>query len=242
AGHNQHMTGNTITFMGNGTNSVKTPRSFGFQDSTTGGTGYDGLVIDSNVFQLASTATGAEIENGVWENGHNDDNNSHISITNNQLLGTQGVHDFDRALMLSSQTTNMVIDGNQFTDVDNVFYSSKSQGHSVGDQFTFTNNTLTRAGGADGIFLQNVTNDPTPIHVTINWAANNTIDGFTGVRGLNELSTQATGSSRPSSGATDLDSVNAIGPVSTAFVDDSWAGAGRFTDPDGIGTGVGPVA
>src|SRR5262249_10354141 len=39
AGHNQHMTGNTITFMGNGTNTVKTPRSFGFQDSTTGGTG-----------------------------------------------------------------------------------------------------------------------------------------------------------------------------------------------------------
>src|SRR5262249_5776347 len=115
AGHNQHMTGNTITFMGNGTNTVKTPRSFGFQDSTTGGTGYDGLVIDNNIFQLGSTSTGNELAYGVWENGHNDDNNSHISITNNQFLGRQGVDDFDRALLLSSQTTNMVVDGNQFT-------------------------------------------------------------------------------------------------------------------------------
>ena len=59
--------------------------------------------------------------------------------------------------MLSSQTTELVIDGNTFTDVDNVFYIDDfAGGTEAGDRFTFTNNVLTRVGGADGIFLRNV--------------------------------------------------------------------------------------
>src|SRR5262249_12724611 len=110
----------------------------------------------------------------------------------------------------------------------------------AGDRFTFSNSTLTRVGGADGIFLQNVSTGG--VHVTINWNTSNTIDGFSGVRGLNELSTQATGSSRPTGAATDLNAVNGVGANPTTYVDASWSAAGRFTDPDGIGTGVGPVA
>ena len=55
-GIDQQITNNTITFFGNGTNSAGA-YSFGFQNGTTGGTGYDGLLIDNNQFQIASTST-----------------------------------------------------------------------------------------------------------------------------------------------------------------------------------------
>jgi autotransporter-associated beta strand protein len=246
AGQNQHITGNTVTFQADGTNGGgSAARSYGFQNGTTGGTGYNGLLIDGNTFQLSATsatAANSEIVTGVRENGHNDDNSSSIAITHNTFLGRAG-DDFDRGLMLTSQTTGLLIDSNIFTDVDNVFFArDASGGTDPGDQFTFTNNVLTRVGGADGVFLQNVTTDPTPTHVIINWGINNSVDGFAGVRGLNELSVAATATSRPLSGATDLNSVNAIGAKSSVFVIAGSAGAARFTDPDGIGTGVGPAA
>jgi parallel beta-helix repeat protein len=241
-GANQQLTGNTVNFEANGTRTAGTgARSFGFQNGTTGGTGYNGLVIANNTFQVLPSAT-TEVVTGIWENGHNDDNSSQISIVNNKFLGLPG-HLFDRGLMLTSQTTGLVIDGNTFTNVDNVFFArNASGGTDPGDRFTFTNNVLTNVGGADGIFLQNVSSDPTPVHVVINWNINNTIDGETGIRGLNELSTQATHASRPNTGASDLNAVNAIGPITDTFVKSDWGTAGRFTDPDGIGTGLGPIA
>ncbi len=244
-GTDQHMLGNTINFEADGTNNdpVWGPASsFGFQDGTTGGTGYDGLEIENNTFQLVGSSFTSETVTAIWENGHNDDNSSHITISGNQILGIQGVKDIDHGLELSSQTSNMQIDGNTFTDVNDVFYADHSVGASAGDQFTFTNNILTRVGGADGVFLQNVTDDPTPVHILINWDINNTIDGETGVRGLNELSTQATHASRPTSAASDIDSVNAVGARPVVYVDTHWSGADRFSDPDGIGSGAGPVA
>lgn len=244
AGANQQITGNTVEFQGDGTRVIGTgARSFGFQNNTTGGALYDGLLIDNNTFQLLASSTGVEIVHGIWENGHNDDNTADISITSNFFLGRQGVDDFDRALFLTSQTDGLVIDGNTFTDVDNILFSRNAAGGvEPGDEFTFTNNILTRVGGADGIFLRNVTDDALPITVVVHWNINNTIDGFTGVRGLNELSTQATGASRPLSAASDINAVIAEGAVTDAFVDDNWGAAGRFTDPDGIGTGFGPIA
>lgn len=240
-GINQHITGNTVTFQADGILGTA-GRSYGFQNDTIGGTAYDGLLIDSNIFQIAATANG-EIVTGVRENSHNDDNASDISITQNQFLGIQGVRDFDRGLMLTSQSTGLIVDGNLFTDVDDVFFArDASGGTDPGDQFTFTNNVLTRVGGADGIFLRNVTTDPTPTHVVVNWNINNTVDGFTGVRGLNELSVNAAATSRPLTGASDLNSVNAIGAKTTVFVDDDSASAPRFSDPDGIDSGVGPAA
>ena len=62
-------------------------RSFGFQNNTTGGTGYNGLIIDNNTFQVLATSNGIENVYGIWENGHNNDNNSHITITHNKFLG-----------------------------------------------------------------------------------------------------------------------------------------------------------
>jgi parallel beta-helix repeat protein len=241
-GTNQQLTGNTVNFEANGTRTAGTgARSFGFQNGTTGGTGYNGLVIANNTFQVLPSAT-TEVVTGIWENGHNDDNSSQISIVNNKFLGLPG-HLFDRGLMLTSQTTGLVVNGNTFTNVDNVFFArNASGGTEAGDRFTFTNNVLTNVGGADGIFLRNVTDDPTPITVVINWNINNTIDGETGIRGLNELSTQATHASRPNTGASDLNAVNAFGPITDTFVKSDWGTAGRFTDPDGIGTGLGPIA
>ncbi|MBO0698827.1 MAG: right-handed parallel beta-helix repeat-containing protein, partial [Zavarzinella sp.] len=239
-GINQQLTGNTVNFQADGARNVGTgARSFGFQNGTTGGTGYDGLVIADNTFRLLPSS-GTEVVTGIWENGHNDDNSSHISIVHNQFLGVPG-RLFDRGLMLTSQTAGLVIDGNTFTNVDNVFFArNASGGTEPGDRFSFTNNVLTNVGGADGIFLRNVTDDN--ITVVINWDINNTIDGETGVRGLNELSTQATHANRPNTGASDLNAVNALGPITDTFVKSDWGTAGRFTDPDGIGTGLGPIA
>ena len=78
----------------------------------------------------------------------------------------------------------------------------------------------------------------TPFDIPIYWDISNTIDGETGIRGLNELSTNATHTARPSSGATVIESVF-ITPadVTPVFVDDNWSGEDRFSDPDGIGTG-----
>lgn len=246
AGQNQTMTGNTIEFMGNGTRTTGSgARSFGFQNSTTGGTGYNGLSIDHNIFKLLPSAVGgAEVVTGIWENGHNDDNNSHISIADNQFLGIQGQRKFDIALQLSSQTTNMAIDGNTFTDVKYVYWVGAHNGDVSGDQFTFTNNTLTRVGDANGVFLQNVASDAVPPYtITINWGTNNTIDGFTGIRGLNELSTQATGTSRPNGAATDLNAVVAFGPIQVDYVNASWGAQGRFTNPLAAPDGTpGPIA
>lgn len=241
AGQNQQVLNNVFTFDGDGTSAdINGPRSYGFQNTTTGGTAYDGLVIDGNTFQLAASANTSEAVYGVRENSHSDDDNADISITNNSFLGT-ATQDFPNALMLTSQTAGLIIDGNIFTDVDNVFFSRDgASGTDAGDQFTITNSQLTRVGGADGIFLKNVTTDN--ITTVINWNINNTIDGFTGVRGLNELSTQATATSRPLTGASDLDAVNAIGDVTTAFVDDNFPVTDRFADPDGIGSGAGPIA
>lgn len=244
-GTNQQMTGNTIDFEANGTNSSSSgPHSYGFQNGTTGGTGYDGLSIDHNIFQLLPSAVGgAEVVTGIWENGHNDDNASHISIADNQFLGILGQRQFDIGLQLSSQTSNMSIEGNTFTDVKSVFWVGTHNGDVPGDQFTFTNNVLARVGDANGVFLQNRIDNNSPADVVrINWNINNTIDGETGVRGLNELSVQATHASRPTSGASDLDSVDAVGAKPVVFVNPSWNGVSRFTDPDGIGAGVGPVA
>ncbi|HQU45072.1 MAG TPA: right-handed parallel beta-helix repeat-containing protein, partial [Pirellulales bacterium] len=242
-GHNQTMTGNTIDFMGNGTRTAGNGAfSYGFQDGTTGGTGYDGLSIDHNIFKLLPSAVGGtETVTGVWENGHNDDNASHLSIADNQFLGIPG-RQLDIGLQLSSQTSNMAIDGNTFTDVKYVYWVGAHNGDANGDQFTFTNNMLTRVGDANGVFLQNV-DAVTHATITINWNTNNTIDGFTGIRGLNELSVQATGQRRPSGAATDLNAVNGVGSMPVDFVNTNWGSPARFanplTTPDGT---PGPIA
>lgn len=245
-GQNQTMTGNTIDFMGDGTRTIGTgARSLGFQDGTTGADGYQGLSIDHNIFQLLPSAIGGhETVTGIWENGHNDNTGTHISIADNQFLGIQGQRQFDIGVQLSSQSTNMAVDGNTFTDVKYVYWVGAHNGDVNGDQFTFTNNTLTRVGDANGVFLQNVASDASPPYtVTINWGTNNTIDGFTGIRGLNELSTQATGASRPNGAATDLAAVDAFGPMPADYVNGSWGTQGRFTNPLAAPDGTpGPIA
>ncbi|HVX12146.1 MAG TPA: DUF4214 domain-containing protein [Pirellulales bacterium] len=245
-GQNQTMTGNTIDFMGDGTRTTGNGAfSYGFQDGTTGGTGYNGLSIDHNIFQLLPSAVGStEVITGVWENGHNDDNASHITISQNQFLGIQGQRLLDNGLQLSSQTSNMSIDSNTFTDVKYVYWVGTHNGDAPGDQFTFTNNVLTRVGDANGIFLQNRIDNAAPGDViTINWSTNNTIDGFTGIRGLNELSTQATGASRPTGAASDLDAVVAFGPMPVDFVNSNWGSPDRFSNPLTTPDGTpGPIA
>ena len=168
-GQNQTMQDNLITFQADGTRTLgysgpKKGASFGFQNGTSGGTGYNGLQIKNNTFQVGTTSTGVGGEEtyGIWENSHNDDNGSVITLSGNSFLGHAG-DDFDHAFLLSSQTTGLTITGNTLNGVDDVFLATKSQGHTVGDRYTFSSNTLTSVGGADGIFLQNVTNDPTPI-------------------------------------------------------------------------------
>lgn len=246
-GYNQTIQNNTVTFQADGTRMVgyggapKNGASFGFQNATSGGNAYNGLLITNNVFQVGLTSNMIEETYGIWENSHNDTAGTVLTLSNNQFLGRVG-DDFDHAFMLSSQSDALSIDGNIFTGVDDVFFASKSQGHTVGDAYSFTNSVAASVGGADGIFLRNVTNDPTPIHITVNWNINNTVDTKTGIRGLNELSTQATEASRALGAASDIAAVFGQGAQTTTAVDDNWGSPNRFTDPDGIGSGADPVA
>ncbi len=243
-GTNQTLQNNTVTFQADGLHTgTYTSASFGYQSGTSG-SGYDGLVLDGNTFQVGDTSTGTEVVFGIWENSHSDDNSSDLAITNNKFLGKSGDL-LDRALLLSSQSDGLVISGNTFDYVDNVYYVGPGQGPSVGDNFTFSGNTLTNVGGLDGIFLQNFSpyragTPPSPeVTVHIYWDSDNSIDGETGIRGLNELSTDATHAARPSSAATDISMVDAIPTdISTTYVDAGWTGEDRFGDPDGTGTGT----
>ena len=241
-GTNQTIQNNTITFQADGTRTEgyfgpKNGASFGYQCGTSGGSAYDGLLISGNTFQVSASSNGQEVTYGIWENSHNDVDGTSLQLVNNQFLGRSG-DDFDHAFLLSSQTNGLDISGNTFNGVDEIFSATSSQGHTAGDAFTFTGNTLINVGGSDGIFLQNVTNDATPITVDIHWHTSNTIDGETGVRGLNELSTDAAHATRTNTAATDLNHVFALPvPVTATFVDDDWSAADRFSDPDGLGTG-----
>jgi hypothetical protein len=236
-GSNQTIQNNTVTFQADGLHTgTSTSASFGYQSGTSG-SGYNGLVIDGNTFQVGDTSNGTEQVYGIWENSHSDSVGTTIHLTNNQFLGRAG-DDFDHAFRLTSQTDGLLISGNILDRVDEVFMAMKSSYHTDGDHYAFTGNTLINVGGADGIFLDNMTYQDTPYDIPIYWDISNTIDGETGIRGLNELSTDATHAVRPSSGATVIDSVF-ITPVNTTpvFVDAGWTGEDRFSDPDGIGVG-----
>ena len=239
-GIGQSITNNVITLRTDGTDSTRAA-SFGFQNATSGGTAYDGLQIDSNIIQVSDSIPTTALTFGIWENSHSDPDTADIAITNNQFLGNSG-DQFDRALLLSSQSDGLVISGNTFDYVDNVYYVGPGQGPTAGDSFSFSGNMLTNVGGPDGIFLQNFSPyRATPLSpevtVQIQWNLDNSIDGETGIRGLNELSIEATHASRASSAATDIDAVTGIPVPAAVFVDDTWVGEGRFVDPDGIGLG-----
>ncbi|MGL4460918.1 MAG: beta strand repeat-containing protein, partial [Planctomycetia bacterium] len=238
-GKNQTVVGNDVTFAGDGVPPVgETSFSFFFQNNTTGSDLYDGLSITNNVLRVGATSNGMEQIVGIWENSHNDTNTSVITIADNQFLGRTGDL-FDRGLMLTSQTDLLSIRGNLFQDVDDVYFARDvGRGTDPGDVFTFGPNTLVRVGGADGVFLRNVTDDPTPTIVGITWDAGSTIDGFTGVRGLNELSTQATGSARPTSAALNIAAVRAAPAPTVVYVNPAFSTAPRFGDADGLGTGL----
>lgn len=242
-GFNQQITNNHIYFNGAGTRTIGSgARSFGFQNATTGGSAYNGLEIGSNEFIVNPSSTGVELIYGVWENSHNDVDTTVISIHDNLFQGREA-DVFDRVLLLSSQTDLLEIEGNIFHNVDDVFFSSTNQGHSEHDVFTFGPNILENVGGPDAIFLQNVTNDSTPIHVSIVWDINNQIDTETGILMLNEMSTSAMHAARPLSGATDIEAVTATPmPFLEVYVDDDNAALDRFSDPDGVGLGLGPIA
>ncbi len=223
-GANQTIQNNIVTFQADGLHTgTSTSASFGFQSGTSG-SGYDGLVIDGNIFQVGDTSNGTEEIFGIWENSHTDGVGTTIHLTNNQFLGRAG-DDFDHAFRLTSQTDGLLISGNILDRVDEVFMAMKTSYHTDGDHYAFTGNTLTNVGGADGIFLDNLTYNDTPFDIPIYWDISNTIDGETGIRGLNELSTDATHAARPSSGATVIESVfitpTAVTPV---FVDAGWTG------------------
>ena len=127
-----------------------------YQSGTSGGSAYDGLLIDGNIFQVGETSTGTEEVFGIWENSHNDVAGTQIHLTNNQFLGRAG-DDFDHAFRLTSQTDGLLISGNILDRVDEVFMAMKTSYHTDGDHYAFTGNTLTNVGGADGIFLDNLT-------------------------------------------------------------------------------------
>lgn len=241
-GTNQLIENNTIRFMATGSRTVgyfgaSDPRSIGYQCGTSGGTGYNGLIIRNNLFTVKTAVTyGPDDFIGIWENSHNDDNASVIQIRNNSFIGLAGKL-LDQAFQLSSQTNQLSIDQNVFDYVDNIYYARSSTGLASGDSFPFSNSICTNVGGTDGIFLKNDFGQT--FKIGIRWYSNNSVDGYTGARGLNQLSTQV----RTSSAADDISLVTVPDAPTHMIVNGAWTGTyDRFADPDGIGNGYGPAA
>ncbi len=241
-GTNQLIENNKIYFKATGSRTVgyygaSDPRSFGYQCATSGGAAYNGLIIRNNTFTIRPAVSyGPDEFNGIWENSHNDDNSCVIQIKNNSFIGLPGKL-IDNAFLLSSQTNQLLIDQNTFDHVDNIYFARSSAAVAAGDIFPFSNSVCTNVGGADGIFLKNDFGGA--FKVGIRWYSNNTVDGYTGARGLNQLSTQV----RTNSAADDLSLVTVPDALGQMVVNTAWTGIyDRFSDPDGIGTGYGPAA
>jgi hypothetical protein len=107
-GANQKIQGNTLELAGNGVSSgANFASSVGMQSNTSGGSVYDGLVIDNNTLRVLN-AQSANPENilGIWENGHA--HSSNITVSNNQFLnqaaGNNPATNLQRAFRVTSHS------------------------------------------------------------------------------------------------------------------------------------------
>src|SRR5262249_11229959 len=123
-GTNQIIQGNTIDIAGNGTSDTGNnifAASIGIQSNTSGGSVYNGLLIDSNIINVLNAQT-ADPEGivGIWENG--EANTSNITVSNNQFISTAGGNNpalnrqsAFRVTSHSSPTTTVSYTGNTVT-------------------------------------------------------------------------------------------------------------------------------
>ncbi|HKB05407.1 MAG TPA: right-handed parallel beta-helix repeat-containing protein, partial [Gemmataceae bacterium] len=107
-GTNQTIQNNQIDMAGNGvSDGTNLSSTVGMQSNTSGGSVYDGLLIDGNVLRVldAQSANPARIL-GIWENGHA--HTSNITVSNNQFLnlaaGNNPALNFQRAFRVTSHS------------------------------------------------------------------------------------------------------------------------------------------
>jgi hypothetical protein len=108
-GVNQKIQGNTLEFAGDGVSNSPTnfASSVGMQSNTSGGSAYDGLLIDNNTLRVLN-AQSANPENilGIWENAHG--HTSDITVSNNQFLnqaaGNNPATNLQRAFRVTSHS------------------------------------------------------------------------------------------------------------------------------------------
>ena len=160
-GLNQMITNNTIEIAGNGvsdTSGGTTASSVGMQSNSSGGSFYDGLLIDSNAVRVVN-AQSADPETilGIWENGVA--HTSNITVSNNTFVNLAGGNDpalnrekAFRVTSHSSPTTSVVYSGNTLSGANLGFQWLTGADFTGNQAVHLSGNTLTNC--VNGVLVQ----------------------------------------------------------------------------------------
>jgi uncharacterized repeat protein (TIGR01451 family) len=160
-GTNQTIQGNTIEINGTGVSDSGNnlfASDIGMQSNTSGGSVYDGLLIDSNTVRVLN-AQSADPERiiGIWENSHG--HTSDITVSNNQFVnmaaGNNSALNLQRAFRVtthSSAGTLVSYTDNTITGANIGFEWLSGQNFAGNQPVRLWNNTLTN--NATGVLVQ----------------------------------------------------------------------------------------
>jgi hypothetical protein len=151
-GQNQTISNNTFIIPGNGVSDSgggTFATSVGMQSNSSGGTIYDGLLIDNNTITILN-AQSADPESilGIWENGRA--HTSDITVSNNDFVNMAGGNDpatnRQRAFRLtshSSASTNVVYSGNTVNGANTGFQWLAGNNFTGNQPIRITGNSFT---------------------------------------------------------------------------------------------------
>jgi nitrous oxidase accessory protein NosD len=151
-GVNQTISNNLIELAGDGVSNSGSSifaASVAMQSNTSGGTAYNGLVIDNNTIRvLNAQSADPELILGIWENAHG--HASNITVSNNQFLNLAGGNDpalnLQRAFRVtshSSASTTVQYTGNTVTGANIGFQWLASSNFSGNQPVQLRENVLT---------------------------------------------------------------------------------------------------
>jgi hypothetical protein len=152
-GQNQTISGNTIDITGGGvTLPPNAATSVGMQSNTSGGSVYDGLIIDNNTIRVLSSIPPPTVLTegvlGIWENAHG--HTSNITVSNNHFINAGAVTEPGRNAQTafrvtshSSLTTTVVYSNNTVDRAGFGFLWNPNSSFSLNEPVRLVGNVLT---------------------------------------------------------------------------------------------------
>ena len=191
-GTNQTIQGNTIDIAGDGVSNSGSgtfASSVGMQSNTSGGSVYDGLLIDNNAINILN-AQSADPERilGIWENAHG--HSSDITVSNNDFVnlaaGNNAALNLQRAFRVTSHSS---------ASSTVTYTGNTASGANIGFEWLASSNFA--GNQAVRLWQNTLTNNATGVLVQSNGIANvyqNTITGSGAGGGVHVITGGLTGS------------------------------------------------